>query len=37
MKYTLLFADGPFVPPVVIPFLSVQALMLWVAYEAIAN
>ena len=32
-----IFADGPFVPPIAIPFLSVLSLMLWVVYKAIAN
>jgi hypothetical protein len=32
-----IFADGPFVPPIVIPFLSVLSLALLVAYKAIAN
>jgi hypothetical protein len=32
-----IFADGLFVPPIVIPFLSVLSLTLLVAYKAIAN
>ena len=30
-------SDGPFVLPIVIPFLSVLALAVWVTYRAIAN
>ena len=43
MRYALstrvsgILADGPFVPPVVIPLLSVLLLALWAAYRAIAN
>ena len=32
-----ILADGPFVPPVVIPFLSLLLLALWAVYRAIAN
>ena len=32
-----IFADGPFAPPIMIPFLSVLSLMLWVVYKVIAN
>ena len=32
-----IWSDGPFVPPIVIPFLSVLALAVWVTYKAIAN
>jgi hypothetical protein len=28
-------ADGIFVPPIVIPFLSVLAILIWVAYKAV--
>jgi len=32
-----IWSDAPFVPPIVIPFLSVLALAVSVAYKAIAN
>ena len=32
-----ILADGPFVPPIVIPFMTVLSLVLWVVYRAIAN
>jgi len=41
MKYVLrtktsgIFADGAFVPPVVIPLLSVLAIVLWATYKAV--
>ena len=41
MKYVLrtktsgIFADGSFVPPVVIPLLSVLAIVLWATYKAV--
>jgi hypothetical protein len=30
-----IFADGPFVAPVVVSFLTVLALFLWVTYKAV--
>ena len=41
MEYVLrtktsgIFADGAFVPPVVIPLLSVLAIVLWATYKAV--
>jgi hypothetical protein len=41
MRYVLraktsgIFADGAFVPPVVIPLLSVLAIVLWATYNAV--
>jgi hypothetical protein len=34
-KTSGIFADGAFVPPVVIPLLSVLAIVLWAAYNAV--